>query len=68
MVGDIINDQFEVIQQKQVYACGGGHTCAVCKENTEGALSRRNKGFKNAVAKLQHHPKPSCLISILSGG
>lgn len=52
MVGDIINDQFEVVQQKQVYACGGGHTCAICKENTEDALSRRNKGFKHAVAKL----------------
>lgn len=52
MVRDIINDQFEVIQQKQVDACGGGHTCAICKENTDDALSRRNKGLEHAMAKL----------------
>lgn len=31
MVRDIINDQFEVIQQKQIYARGGGDTRAICK-------------------------------------
>lgn len=52
VVRDIINDQFEVIQQKQVDACGGGHTCAICKENTDDALSRRNKRLEHAMAKL----------------
>lgn len=52
MVRDIINDQLEIIQQKQVYACRGGHTCAICKENTDDALSRSNKGLKCVVATL----------------
>lgn len=52
MVRDIINDQLEVIQQKQVYACRGGHTCAICKENTDDALSGRDKELKHVVAKL----------------
>lgn len=52
MVRDIINDQFEVIEQKQIYACGGGDTRAICKANTSDSLNSWNKAPEHATAKL----------------
>lgn len=74
MVCDIINDQFEVIQQKQIYACGGGDTRAICKANTDDSLNSRNKIPKHAVAKqvvmpsqiqfLDFHVFPQTILSV----
>lgn len=62
----VIDDKLEVIQQQNVYACGGGNPCSILKESDK--WGQKGDVNRDIVLMGGHfiHPLPPLIIKLFS--